>query len=121
MSQYPDREALRVRTAGRIRNGRRYPPPLPPPPQPEIAVGEITGPYRWAPDGDADMPHVRAVTWHVTDLPRVAFDPDLRYSFGGSVTVCSVTRNHAEPRVRAMIDDLRELHPGPQGAMVPRT
>jgi predicted Mrr-cat superfamily restriction endonuclease len=52
------------------------------------------------------MPHVREVSWHVTDMPRVAFDPDLRYSFGGSVTVCSVTRNHAERRVRAMIDDL---------------
>ena len=52
------------------------------------------------------MPHVRDATWHVTDLPRVALDPDLRYSFGGSGTVCSVTRNHAEPRVRAMIDDL---------------
>jgi restriction system protein len=73
---------------------------------PEIAIGEITGPYRWVPDGDPDMPHVRVVTWHVTDLPRVAFDRDLRYSFGGSVSVCSVTRNDAERRVRAMIDDL---------------
>jgi restriction system protein len=53
------------------------------------------------------MPHVREVRWHVTDLPRVAFDADLLYSFGGSVTVCSVTRNQAEPRVLAMSDDLR--------------
>jgi restriction system protein len=53
------------------------------------------------------MPHVREVIWHVADQPRVAFDADLLYSFGGSVTVCSVTRNHAEPRVHAMIDDLR--------------
>jgi restriction system protein len=74
--------------------------------QPTIAVGEITSPYRWEPDGDPDMPHVRDVTWHVTDLPRVAFDPDLLHSFGGSVTVCSVTRNHADQRVRAMIDEL---------------
>ncbi len=80
--------------------------------QPVIAIGEITGPYRWVPDGDPDMPHVREVTWHVTDLPRVAFDSDLRYSFGGSVTVCSVTRNHAERRVCAMIDDLSG-HGGP--------
>jgi restriction system protein len=74
--------------------------------QPMIAIGESTGPYRWVSDGDPDMPHVREVTWHVTDLLRVAFDPDLLYSFGGSVTVCSVTRNHAESRVRALIDDL---------------
>jgi restriction system protein len=71
--------------------------------QREIAIGEIAGPYRWEEDGDADMPHVRDVTWHAIDLPRIAFDPDLRYSFGGSVTVCSVRRNDAERRVRAML------------------
>ncbi len=70
---------------------------------PEIAVGEIRGPYRWLRDGDPDMPHVRDVRWEIVDLPRIAFDPDLRYSFGGSVTVCSVTRNDAEGRVRQMI------------------
>ncbi len=74
--------------------------------QPMIAIGEITGRYRWVPDGDPDMPHVREVTWHTTDLPRVAFDEDLLYSFGGSVSVCSVTRNDAERRVRTMIGEL---------------
>ena len=69
----------------------------------EIAIGEIRGPYRWIPDGDPDMPHVRDVTWYVTDLPRVAFDQDLLYSFGGSVSICSVSRNHAERRVRSMV------------------
>lgn len=71
--------------------------------QPMIAIGEITGPYRWVGDGDPDMPHVRDVTWHAVDLPRPAFDEDLLYSFGGSVSVCSVTRNHAEERVRAIL------------------
>jgi predicted Mrr-cat superfamily restriction endonuclease len=46
------------------------------------------------------------VTWHVIDMPRIAFDPDLRYSFGGSVTVCSVSRNSAELRIRRLVDDL---------------
>ena len=69
----------------------------------EIAIGEIRGPYRWLAYGDPDMPHVRDVTWHVTDLPREAFDQDLLYSFGGSVSVCSVSRNDAERRVRAMV------------------
>lgn len=69
----------------------------------EIAIGEIAGPYRWMPDGDPDMPHVRDVTWHVTDLPRIAFDADLLHSFGGSVTICSVSRNDAERRIRAMV------------------
>jgi restriction system protein len=69
----------------------------------DVAIGEIRGPYRWLPDGDPDMPNVRDVAWHVTDLPRVAFDQDLLYSFGGSVSVCSVSRNDAERRVRAMV------------------
>ena len=78
--------------------------------QPEIAIGEITGPYRWVPDGDPDMPHVREVTWHVTDLPRVAFDPDLRYSFGGSVTVTAF--RHSQPRrAKGPRDDRRPLGP----------
>jgi restriction system protein len=71
--------------------------------QAEIAVAEIRGPYRWLADGDQDMPHVRDVTWQVTDMPRIAFDPDLLFSFGGSVTVCSVRRNDAERRVRALM------------------
>jgi restriction system protein len=126
LAQYPDRDALRAayrgwhpeRSEGHINTqaaqlwafGHRMqvgdPVVVPFLGRPLIAVGEITGPYRWTPDGDADMPHLRDVTWHVTDLPRVAFDLDLLHSFGGSVTVCSVTRNQAEPRVRAMIDDL---------------
>lgn len=127
LSQYPDRDALRVayrvahpeRSAGHVNTqaaqlwafGHRMEigdlVVVPYLGQPEIAIGEIAGPYRWAPDGDPDMPHLRPVTWHATDLPRVAFDPDLRYSFGGSVTVCSVTRNEAERRVRAMLDEIQ--------------
>jgi restriction system protein len=126
LSQYPDRDALRAAYRGshperpdghvntqaaqlwafghRMQIGDAVVVPFLG--QPMIAIGEITGPYRWVPDGDPDMPHLREVTWHANDVPRVAFDPDLRYSFGGSVTVCSVARNHAERRVRAMIDDL---------------
>lgn len=125
LSRYPDRDALRAayrgahpeRSAGhvntqaaqlwafghRMRIGDAVVVPFLG--QPVIAIGEISGPYRWVPDGDPDMPHVRDVTWQVPDLPRIAFDTDLLYSFGGSVSVCSVTRNRAEARIRAMIDD----------------
>jgi restriction system protein len=126
LSRYPDRDALRdayrvehpERSAGHVRTqatqlwafGHRMaigdPVVVPFLGQPMIAIGEITGPYRWLPDGDPDMPHVRDVRWHATDLPRVAFDADLLHSFGGSVSVCSVSRNDAELRVRAMIDAL---------------
>lgn len=69
----------------------------------EIAFGEIRGPYRWLRDGDPDMRHVRDVTWRVTDLPRIAFDRDLLYSFGASLTVCSASRNDAERRAWAVV------------------
>ena len=126
LSEYPDRDALRAAYRGlhpersrshvstqaaqlwafgrRMRIGDSVVVPFLG--QPVIAIGEIIGPYRWLPEGDLDMPHVRDVTWHATDVPRVAFVPDLLHSFGGSITVCSVTRNEAEPRVRAMIDAL---------------
>ena len=69
----------------------------------EIAVGEITGGYRWTTAYGSDMPHVRDVEWFMTDAPRDAFPSDLLFSFGGSMSVCSVTRNNAEFRVRALI------------------
>jgi restriction system protein len=123
LSRYPDRDAMRAayrgahpgRSASHVNtqvaqmwafaNRMQVGDPVVVPflGSPEIAVGEIRGPYRWLRDGDPDMPHVRDVRWEVTDVPRIAFDPDLRYSFGGSVTVCSVSRNDAERRVRTMI------------------
>ena len=69
----------------------------------EIAVGEIVGDYRWTDSYGPDMPHVRDVRWIVPGAPRDAFDSDLLFSFGGSMSVCSVTRNDAERRVRAMV------------------
>jgi restriction system protein len=70
----------------------------------EIAYGEVTGEYEWTDRFGADMPHVRAVQWIATDLPRDAFDPDLRYSMGSGLTLCAVTRNNAERRIRALLD-----------------
>lgn len=122
LASYPDREALRAAYRGAFPSrsdahvstqvaqlwafGSRMEPGdavvVPFLTRREIAIGQISGPYRWMPDGDPDMPHVRDVFWQVTDLPREAFDPDLLHSFGGSVTVCSVSRNDAERRVRAM-------------------
>jgi restriction system protein len=70
----------------------------------EIAVGFVSGPYRWT-RADAygpDLRHVRDVTWTIPDVPRDAFDPDLLYSFGSSQSVSSATRNQAERRLRQM-------------------
>jgi restriction system protein len=69
---------------------------------PEIAIGEIRGPYRWTDAYGPDMPHVREVAWAATEVPRAAFPPELLYSFGGSMTISSVRRKDAERRVQAV-------------------
>jgi predicted Mrr-cat superfamily restriction endonuclease len=35
-------------------------------------------------------------------VPRAAFDEDLRFSLGGSMTISSVSRRDAERRVKAV-------------------
>jgi restriction system protein len=69
----------------------------------QIAVGRIASPYRWSSDSDPDMQHVRDVEWIVRDIPRIAFDKDLLYSFGASQTISTASRNNAEQRVLSML------------------
>lgn len=68
-----------------------------------IAIGRCTGPYTFRPQ--ADVRHTRAVKWIRTDLPRAAFDKDILYSLGAFLTVCQITRNNAEERIRAVLEE----------------
>lgn len=68
-----------------------------------IAVGRITGPYKWDGQSEPDMRHVRSVEWIIRDLARTQFDKDLLYSFGASQTISTASRNSAEQRVLAMV------------------
>jgi restriction system protein len=67
-----------------------------------IAFGEITGPCIYEPSAEPSYVHSRAVKWLNTDVPRSVFDQDLLYSFGAFMTVCEISRNDAEKRVRAI-------------------
>lgn len=67
-----------------------------------IAVGEITGPYEYDSKAVEPYRHRRAVKWMNKEVPRSSFGQDLLYSFGAFMTVCAITRNDAEKRVRAM-------------------
>jgi restriction system protein len=67
-----------------------------------VAVGEVTGGYSYEPKGDEPYRHSRTVRWLNTDIPRSAFDQDLLYSLGAFMSVCKITRNDAEQRVRAI-------------------
>lgn len=67
-----------------------------------IAIGEITGPYEYDDSEEDDYVHSRKVKWLNEEVPRSAFGQDLLYSFGAFMTICQISRNEAEKRVRAM-------------------
>jgi restriction system protein len=66
-----------------------------------VAIGEVTGPYRFEPDGISKQ--TRAVKWLNEAVPRDVFKQDLRHSFGAFMTVCEIKRNQALERVRAVL------------------
>lgn len=70
--------------------------------KPAIHIAEIKGDYQY--DGSAENPfyHYRIVDWLEMDIPRTNFDQDLLYSFGAFMTICEISRNNAEERVRSM-------------------
>lgn len=70
-----------------------------------IAIGRVTGPYRYEADGK-DGFHTRGVKWLKTDFPRSPsiFGQDLLYSFGAFMTVCQIQRNNAEKRIKAIVE-----------------
>lgn len=72
--------------------------------KPAIAFGEVTKSYSFDPKANETYRHCIRVKWLNTEMPRTAFDQDLLYSFGAFMTVCRMTRNDAEARVRAMAD-----------------
>jgi len=46
------------------------------------------------------------------DIPKTAFQQDLLYSFGAFMTVCQISRNNAEERVRAIVEGRPAPPPG---------
>jgi len=70
--------------------------------RPAIAIGEVTGEYRYRPDLPPDARHTRAVKW-IGEFSRSLFDQDLLYSLGAFMTVCRIQRNRAEDRVRSIV------------------
>ncbi len=69
-----------------------------------IAIGTITGSYKYRTDLGVDGLHTRPVKW-IKEFPRSAFDQDILYSFGAAMTVCRIQRGQAEERVRALIEN----------------
>ncbi|MDE0412269.1 MAG: restriction endonuclease [Gammaproteobacteria bacterium] len=70
--------------------------------KPAIHVAEVRGGYAFDSHGEDLFRHYREVEWTAVDIPRTNFDQDLLYSFGAFMTICGVSRNDAEQRVRKM-------------------
>jgi restriction system protein len=77
-----------------------------------IAIGKVTGPYRYEPDLPDGAHHTRPVQWLRTDIPRSAIGQDILYSLGASMTVCQIERNNAEQRITAVLNG--QADPGMQ-------
>ncbi len=75
-----------------------------------IAIGRIAGDYSYQPQGTPGY-HTRPVKWLKTDIPRTAFDQDLLYSFGAFMTVCQISRNNAELRIKAVLQGKKTAAP----------
>ena len=69
----------------------------------QIAIGRVTGPYRYA-EVNTAWRHTRPVEWMRPDIPRATFEQDLLYSFGAFMTVCNISQNDAARRVAAVLE-----------------
>ncbi|MGC8485616.1 MAG: restriction endonuclease [Candidatus Baltobacteraceae bacterium] len=70
-----------------------------------IAFGYVHGPYEYLADNLAtDAVHSRSVQWVQQDVPRGTIDQDLLYSLGAFLTVASISRNNAVPRIQALVE-----------------
>lgn len=77
-----------------------------------VAVGIVTGPYRYEPEHPSGARHVRPVDWASVDVPRDAIGQDLLWSLGASMTVCEISRNAAAERFAAVLATGRDPGPG---------
>ena len=78
----------------------------------QVALGRISGPYAYRPEAvSQDVPHVRAVSWEVTDIPRSNFDRDLLNSFGSQLTLSQPGAPNAESRIDRTVSIYLETAP----------
>ncbi len=80
----------------------------------QVAVGRISGAYSFQPElVDPGAPHIRAVDWQVTNIPRSHFDRDLLNSFGSLLTISQPGAPNAEARIAGVANAF--LGDGPTG------
>ena len=82
-----------------------------------IAIGRVTGQYRYRSDAPPELRHVRQVTWLKRNVERAALRGDLRDSMGSFRTVSELSRRDAAKRVQALVDSGTD--PGYEGDVPP--
>jgi len=75
---------------------------LPSKKKPELHFGVIRSEAQFEGNAEPDYRHFREVKW-LQDVPRSAMDKDILYSLGAIMTICSISRNDAEARIRRML------------------
>lgn len=82
-----------------------------------IAIGRVTGEYRYRPEAAPDMRHTRPVMWLTRDIERAAVRGDLRDSMGSLRTVSKLGRRNAVTRVQSLVES--GIDPGYEGDVPP--
>lgn len=77
-----------------------------------IKFGYVAGDYKYEPLNPTGFKHTRPVNWK-HDIPRNQIEQDLLYSFGSAMTVCKITRNDAENRIKALLSGKSTATPIP--------
>lgn len=70
-----------------------------------IHIGKVIGEYEFHKDSMNPFYHSRKIDWFAQDIPRSNFDQDILYSLGAFMTVCKISRNDAETRIKAMSEN----------------
>jgi restriction system protein len=68
-----------------------------------IAIGRVTGDYKYRPELPPHAHQARPVEWLVRDLPRDALDQQVLNSLGAFLTVCKIDRDGADKRIRRAV------------------
>lgn len=71
--------------------------------QATIHFALVKGEYQFHPDNEDPYYHSINVDWFAIDVPRTIFDQDILYSLGAFLTICRISRNDAETRVKALV------------------
>ena len=67
-----------------------------------VKFGQVQSNYEFKHLAD-NVNHIRHVKW-IKDISRSSIDQDLLYSLGAIMTVCEISRNNAETRVKQMLE-----------------